>query len=332
MQGTDYIHYYNCYYAEHNIFEVLKYGFVQTQFDLLYNLMVSIFRTLNIPFSLFIVCINVIILILYHRFFKYFSESKILSLLLLYMLYGIVFIESALRQGIAIAILLGICLPAYKEKNIRDLLLGIIIAFLFHKSSIIFSITLLTIFYIFVIKKQEVIKINKKILFLIFIIFLLINFFPYQMIFSPFASQNDIAFKIVYYFSTSRISIFAFLLRIIYLLFFSYILYYKKINIMKCGNEIYFLYLMGIFLYFMFFRFSILSRVTVYFEILEIVIFANFINDNLQIKSKYINILICLYLLISCVLFVKDGIATQTQSNYEKVSIIYPYHHLFENW
>jgi len=248
------------------------------------------------------------------------------------MLYGIVFIESALRQGIAIAILLGICLPAYKEKNIRDLLLGIIIAFLFHKSSIIFSITLLTIFYIFVIKKQEVIKINKKILFLIFIIFLLINFFPYQMIFSPFASQNDIAFKIVYYFSTSRISIFAFLLRIIYLLFFSYILYYKKINIMKCGNEIYFLYLMGIFLYFMFFRFSILSRVTVYFEILEIVIFANFINDNLQIKSKYINILICLYLLISCVLFVKDGIATQTQSNYEKVSIIYPYHHLFENW
>ena len=107
MQGTDYYSYYYAYFFERNIIDAYNYGFVR-DFEFLYNLVVSIFKTFNLSFFTFISCMSGLVLALYNRFFKAYKVDSVVSVILLYMLYGIVFIESALRQGIALALLLGI--------------------------------------------------------------------------------------------------------------------------------------------------------------------------------------------------------------------------------
>ena len=330
MQGTDYYSYYYAYFFERNIFDAYNYGFVR-DFEFLYNLVVSIFRTFNLSFFTFISCMSGLVLALYHRFFKAYKVDSVISVILLYMLYGIVFIESAIRQGIALALLLGISLVGYKKKDIRQVILGALLAFLVHRTSIFFSLVLIFMYFIFEIMKVEEVKVNKLSIIALILMCLVINFFPFEAVFAPFAKTNVLAHKIVYYFSSASLSIVSMGLRCVYMVLFGYIVYSSKINIFKRGNEVYLLYFLGLVFYFMVAKFSILSRITVYFEIFEICIFSYFLISNKFNAIKYMKIFVCVYALLACTLYVKDGIATQQQSVYREVDIICPYHTFLTN-
>lgn len=324
MQGTDYYSYYYYYFFERDIFEAFALGYKHS-FELLYNLLVSLFKLFDLPFFAFVSFFSGLMLTLYHRFFKAYKIDSVLTIILLYMLYGIIFIESALRQGMAMSILLGIGMVGYKQKDFKQILLGAVFAFLFHRTSIIFSIVCIALYFIFEFKKVEELKINRFIVLGLAIFFLCINFIPFETIFAPYGKVNILAHKIVYYFSASSISYASMALRCVYLMLFAFVIYSAKINVFKRGNEIYLLYLLGLVMYFMVCKFSILSRVTVYFEIFEIYVFAYFFIYQKISKIKFAKVFACVYLMLAGALFVKDGIATQQQSRYRDVSLICPY-------
>ena len=332
MQGTDYIHYLTCYNIERPLYEVISNGFINTQFELLYNISVSIFRMFSIPFPIFIGVINLINLLLINNFLKNFSNNKLISLLLLYLLYGIVFFESAIRQSIALSCFLGLGLVAFKKHDFKTIIISCVISFFFHRSSLIISLILILLFIIYekysVKQLRKIIVMNNKKIILIFLIaFILINIIPFEIIFSYLPSV--LSQKLIYYFSNYSISWMSIILRLIYLIFFIYIIYEEKKSILYRKNFLYLLYLCGFILYFLFIKFSILSRITVYFEILEIVIFLDLFK-NIRNKLSIKNILIVLYCFISILLFFKDGIETQKQSNYKEISIICPYYTYFD--
>lgn len=328
MQGTDYIHYLTCYNIERPLNEVIQYGFVNTQFELLYNLGVSFFKMFELPFPIFISVINFFNLFLINKFIEKFSSNKILSLTLLYLLYGIVFFESAIRQSIAISIVLGINMVAFKDKNVVKLIIGGIFAFLFHRSSICISLVMILYYFICEKNNSEKLKIklnaNYKIIILITIIlFLIINILPFDLIFS--SIPGPISEKVIIYYNTYSISWPSAVIRIFYLFTIIYLLKKNRINIFDKSNFIYFLYIFGLMLYFMFIKFSILSRITVYFEMLEIVVFVD-VFKNFERKINLNNLLFASYCILVIVFFFKDGIETQRQSQYIKVNIVCPYY------
>lgn len=338
LQGTDYIQYLNYYNLERPLHEVIYMGFYNTNLEFLYNLLSSIFRSLNLSFFYFIIFINIFVIVLFNRFFYYFSTNKLISLIILYLLYGIVFIESALRQSIAIAIILGICLVAYKKQNLKGLILGSLIAFFFHKSSILISLIIITWFLISNYYNDNVIKKffkkNKmKFLFIFTVIFFIINFMPVEIVFSKLFGEptyGGIIYKINYYFLDRKMSIFSIAIRLFYLLITIYIYKYKKIDCLCKESFLYFFYLMSFILYFLFIRIPIMSRITVYFEILEIVIFVDLFSSLLTNRKTFNKLVIICYCFLAIVLFIKDGYFTQIQSNYKNINLVYPYYSYFD--
>lgn len=331
MQGTDYAQYMRCYDLERPLYEVFSNGFINSQFELLYNVLVSTFKMFSIPFPVFIGIINLINLILINKFLKTFSSNKLESLLLLYLLYGTVFLESTIRQSLALSFILGLSLGAFYRRDFKTLIISSIIAFLFHRSSIIISLLLILLFILYEkFSEQEIYRIvirnRKKIILFVMILFFFINIFPFELI-CPYL-PSVLGQKLLYYISNYSISLFPVMLRSIYLILFIYIIYTGNISILNRKNILYLLYSVGIVLYFIFVKFSILSRITIYFEILEIVIFLDLFKD-IKKKVTIKNIFTISYCCISLLLFFKDGIDTQIQSNYEKTYIIYPYYSYF---
>lgn len=98
----------------------------------------------GMPFEIFVFGISIIEMLLLFRFIHIFSEHKTLSLLLSFHTLYLTYIFSALRQGLAICIFLGILLPLFIEKKIYKYVLGVFICSLFHSSSLILLLPIFT--------------------------------------------------------------------------------------------------------------------------------------------------------------------------------------------
>ena len=331
MQGTDYATYMVCYESERNIFDAFTFGFVNGQFELLYNIIVSLCKTLCLPFYVFISIVNIANVCLLKRFMDNFSENKILSLFFVYLLYGIVFLESAIRQSLSIGIIIGVCLVAFKKNNMNTLFLGSLGAFLFHRSSIIISFFLISLFLIYnIFDSNKIIEYlsNKKniIIMIAILLFIMIQLFPFEslvLFLPPVLSE-----KMSFYLNNYSFSFFAIILRLFYLIMFLILIKANKISLLDRNNVLYLVYFVGLVIYFYVMRFSILSRLTVYFETLEVCVFVNLLNHKKRLEFLKLFFL-SLYCACAIVLFIHDGIATQEQLNYPKINIFYPYYTYF---
>ena len=128
-QGTDYLTYeFRYYQGDHGMFER---G---------YQLLAQIFRLAHMDFSIFVMCIGLINMVCLNRFIKRYSSCTILSLLIAYPTLYLTYFFSALRQGIAISLFLGLMLECLEKKKYIFYYLLAFVAISFHKTSAIFLV------------------------------------------------------------------------------------------------------------------------------------------------------------------------------------------------
>lgn len=310
VQGLDYSSYGYYYNSSYGLLETFKNGLYFPQFGYVYNSLVAIFKTMYIPFEVFLAIINLFVLFQFRKFILNYSKNLMFSVFIIYSIYSISFIESALRQVIAIAIIFGILIELIKDKKwILSFVLSII-TFDIHPSAIIF---ILFIYIIYIDKIYQFIKSNIKYIIIgMCLICIAVNLIGLDNIYL--ILPKIIRYRISYYFLDGvHYSILAILLRIIYLGLALLILNFKDLK--EEEEKMLYLYLIGMFVYFIFAGIPIFSRLTIYFEFVEIIIFTYL--GSLNMKNIYKCLLLLIYMAICSVVFFKDCLANVSLGQYK---------------
>lgn len=135
-QGADYFGY------RYNYYKISDFAITFPEYDvhgeLGYNLLCNIFRVFHLPFESFIAFISVIqmgaMLVFYIRYQIATPFALLLSVPTLYMTYFM----SGIRQGLVIAVFLGILLPMLESKNYVGYVIGTLVCISLHSVAIAF--------------------------------------------------------------------------------------------------------------------------------------------------------------------------------------------------
>lgn len=135
-QGTDYFGY------RYNYYKIPDFAITFPEYDVHgemgYNLLCNIFRVFHLPFECFVAFISVIQMAAMLAFYKRYQIATPFALLLsmptLYMTYFM----SGIRQGLVIAVFLGILLPMLESKNYVGYVIGTLVCISIHSVAIVF--------------------------------------------------------------------------------------------------------------------------------------------------------------------------------------------------
>lgn len=135
-QGTDYFGYRSNYYKIPDF--AITFPNYDVHGEVGYSLLCNIFRVCHLPFESFVSCISVIQMGAMFVFYKRYQIATPFALLLsiptLYMTYFI----SSIRQGVAIAIFLGLLFPMLENKNYVGYVIGTLVCISFHSVAAVF--------------------------------------------------------------------------------------------------------------------------------------------------------------------------------------------------
>lgn len=315
--GTDYFAYrWHFYDTPTNIIDAINYN---SHMDIGFRVIISIFRMLGFKYEFFISVLSIFILMCYIYIINKYSKNKVLSLFLLISGYYLVYVESALRQGLAMAIFIVIFYDFIENNNYKKYIILTLINSSFHKVALIGLI-------IPVIKQMYIrIADNKK----INIIIILISIFSFLLKGDSILVNilNNIGMNISY--ETTSPNILAVLLRLV---LFAILHICYRIGDKKYISELdklqLYIYFINTFIFIALSNNPSLSRVTDFISIIEIIILANFISS---IKNKVTNVIFTLLIiLIFGILFIKDLNANINQGEYYSKDIMsYPYVTIF---
>lgn len=140
-QGTDYFGYSGNYYRISDVtitFPEYEFYGETVHGELGYNLLCNIFRVLHIPFEGFVAVISIaqmgFMLTFYRRYKVDCAFAVLLSIPTLYMTYFM----SGLRQGLIIAVFLGVLFPLLENRHYVGYLIGVLICVSFHTVAVVF--------------------------------------------------------------------------------------------------------------------------------------------------------------------------------------------------
>ena len=135
-QGSDYFGYYYNYLMVSNT--EITFPSYDVHGELGYLLICNIFRVLHIPYTIFVVLISVVqmggLLLFLRRYGVNTPFALLLSVPSLYFVYFM----SGLRQGIVIAVLLGVLLPLLEDKRYISYIIGTALCMTIHSVAFIF--------------------------------------------------------------------------------------------------------------------------------------------------------------------------------------------------
>jgi len=303
--GTDYFNYYRIFNglpASFNNLTLLKlasYG-VEPGFSFL----IILFKRLNLSYVQFIAFCSFIPLTLIFYTIQKYSINKTVSLFIFFANYYMVYIESALRQGIAMAIFLHAILSLISTKKIINYLFLILIGTTFHVSLII------TLIVPVILKFNKKLLLNKYSVILLSIIAFIAGIVFFRSIVSIIPRINIYANDDSYYFSI--------ILRTLNMVLILYMYARVKNNLSKTEISLLKLYIFGNILYFFVSSISVFSRLTEYFIFLEIILIPSmiiFLN-----KSK--KMMLAVYILLFSFLFIKDIDSFLYQREYYSKNIL----------
>lgn len=314
-QGTDYFNYEYIFKNVNSINSPLLSGG-----DIGFKFLIVISKKLGFDFVMFNAIISIITMVLMIRGIDVLSKNKLLSLTIFYPLYFIVYPFSAIRQGLAMAIFIGILLKWLIDKKYIKYCIGVIIASTFHMSAI-FLLGLVIVRYIDMVRMRNFIALLTALL--------LFKLLGIQTILLSFLPESISARASTYL--TGDISISALGLRIIFMVGIYY-LYYKASEEVKNENKVIMnIYIAGFFIYVFFMNSPLISsRLSAYIKIVEIILIANFMSISIKSISEVIKFsLLSLFLYV---LFVKNITALIYQGDYySHISITdYPYVSIFD--
>jgi hypothetical protein len=310
--GTDYFSYYRYFsflpdnFSNISFLQIISFSFfVEPGFYLL----VILFKTLNLSFSYFIAFFAFLSLGFTLYTIQKYSKNKNISLLIFFANYYMVYMESALRQGIAMAIFIYAFYDFItKRKKIKYFLL-ILIAMTFHVSVFI------TMCIPFIITINTKLFLNPIFLVIMTMLALMSSIFIPKIL----GFLISLFYKRVGYFDGDyKFNIFPIGLRILEMILI-YTIFKKTHQVLSIQEKIAIkFYMTGMFIYFSIASIGI-SRLSEYFIFIEIILIPNLLSS-LKTKSRYVYHFI--FACIFTILFFKDINASMYQQNYVSKRII----------
>lgn len=311
--GTDYF----SYQYQYNLIPSEIYTMLESDshMDIGFRILMFICRSYNFEYHVFTGFIALLTLLPYLIIIKENSKKPITSLFLLYSLYWLVYINSALRQGLAMSIFIFAFYDFVNTKNTIRYVLTILLASLIHK------VALIGLLVVVIHKFYQRLFNNKKINILLIFVSLFLFLIKGDVIVSYLLSL--IGINIVY--QSTQANILAIILRVVnvILIYFLYrnISHIQKTESMKFQIYVYFI---SVLIFIATSNMPIISRATDFLMIIEIILFPNLLSY-LRIRFDKL-VLVGVIITISGVLFLKDMGADLSQGNYYNKDILqYPY-------
>ena len=319
-QGSDYYNYLSIYNEVDSLTSQSSLLSLAIMSDPLYAFFNYVAIQLGVSYKWFAAITSFTIMMLMYRFYKNHCHRSAVCLFMLYAMFYLIYPYSAVRQGLAMAILLGVMYPLLKERKLMKFYCVLFVTTLIHQSVIVCAIMP------FVYRM----KINKSVLTLIVIccsaiMVLGVNWLSFLPLPAVIRSRAD------YYLEDgSSVQLLAMLVRIAAILPIFLVSNTKyKANAELAGVRN--LLLAGFVIYSLFsFSDLIASRMAVYFRVFEgFFIYLLLFKSGLRKLNMQIGVY---YFIVAVVLFTKDINSFIQQGDYKNCNIItYPYLTVFDS-
>lgn len=303
--GTDYFSYYYLYQTL-DTRSLHSFLLTNTNIEVGFKILQYLFQSLSISYHVSAVIIGLVTLALITKWILDSSDNPVLSFLIFYAMFFLVWILSAQRQGLVLALSLYLFYNPKVDLKLKTKVIILILLASIH-ISVLFVLPFLFI---------DRVDWNKKNLLLIFGISLVISYIPINEVLALFTFIPD---KFVGYFQppTSLLS-FPNLIRILFFMFVWF--FYESLSISKFSKKITDSFLLGLSLYFML-SFSGIgaARIAIYTFTLIVLIFPIVLDkfDAFKILSR---LGLGALLIYSLVFFQKEASAYIAQSGYTEES------------
>lgn len=313
--GIDYFAYFGIYLSAPGDFSTMLYEISHgIRIEPLYLFIMVLAKQVGLTFPLFASAVSFFVLLF---FFKTIRRASLIPLLSMVMFFGnayLVYAESALRQGIALCFFLyGFC-RFYKKGMTLHYEFCVLLAFLFHNSAVI-------LFFVPLIRYISFKSLTSPVFILPMTIFLIFSSFAI-----PKVMGVVIEYVLVRYagYEEQSFFIYALILRAMNLVIVLYLVSKVHDRLSEFDEFAIKVYIIGLLLYFLVSQISILSRLTEYFTVLEVIIVPNLIvklpQKNFRWALKFF------FLLVSFVLLIKDLASFEVLGGYKDTNPLdYPY-------
>ncbi|GHU74468.1 hypothetical protein AGMMS49992_15990 [Clostridia bacterium] len=326
-QGQDYLNYLSIYATVQPLntlpnFFLYKFNKIEIGFFYL----ISFLRMLHVHFSVFIMLLSAGSLLLLDRFIRKFSPLPLLSLACFYAVYSLTYMESGLRQLIALCLMLGWALPDWlADKRLRSAFVFCIAATM-HASALL-ALAVLLVFFHGEQKAAWDWKLKWVLTFsgLVLAACLVINFVNLTPILErlpqPYGSV------LIYYLLTERsFSWLALVNRLIFLLIMGALTWRARDRLTAREWFLVKFYAIGFMVYLMFMSVDLIaSRTNVYFRIVEFALLPALLYRNRDLNLKIAPALAAILVMLGFI-YVKDVRAIMDFGQYFKTNPTeYPY-------
>lgn len=279
--GADYFAY-NFLYDQLKISYVDEFKYGAAPQEIGFRMMGSIFKSMGVPYQLYISIIAAINLFFIYKLSFRYSNNPVLSMFLYFCMFYFVWTLSGLRQSLTIAIGLYYLMKCIEEeKPIKIIAISILLSFI-HASSI-FIIVLYFLSKMKLNLKNYIFLSVMAIIFATLPLSFVVNYIPSPYIvakISPYIQSTDLSLNLIDFKSIARIVLLSVVL-----------IYYQRLLDEDSFNyKIINVYIFSILFYF-FFQFTgelTAARFSIYGRILEIIIFANIYSLYKVKVNKYI--------------------------------------------
>ena len=332
-QGTDYLTYMSIYANVSPLQNLPRYAsFQYGKIEIGVFYLMSFFRMLSVHYALFIAIISGVSLVAIHRFIRTFSPLPIFALTCFYAIYSLTYMESAIRQLLALSISLGFVLVDWTRGKRARPVVCIFIASLLHTSALVLLVLPLLFFCprpLFILEwkpRNTVLCLALLLAASVLINFInlgpLIELLPAQLSYTIFS----------YYNQSSRLSVLALLNRSLFFLIAAGLAYHRREQLAQPERLLFNLYCVGYGLYLLLISFDLMaSRTNVYFRIVEITLLPLLLHQNRDLVRKTA-VALPIVLALLAFIYVKDVTAIMGFAYYYSNNPLhYPYITIFNS-
>lgn len=317
-QGTDYYNYYQIY-KEVEFFSEKSLTLVFSMRDPLYSFLNWCFIKIGLSYPYFVAFFSALTMIIQWKYFRHTCKGSCICLFIFYSTIVLPYDFNAMRQGLALAVMLGILFPLLLKKKYSSYFFITVFTCFIHLSAII----------CLAMPIAHKLKIMKKTMAIIILLGTIFIFFGGNII-KHLSLPDFLMERVDPYTTSASTQLFAVLNRLLLLLPIFLIpnsVYKRDERICLLRNII----LLGFIIYSIFsFNDFIASRENIYFRVFEgyfmsLILLKGYVRINRKLLFGY-------YVLLCCILFTKEISSSIGQGRYKNCNILtYPYFSVFDN-
>jgi len=326
-QGTDYLTYLSIYANVPPLTQFPNYfAFQYNKIEIGFFYLMSVFRMFGVHYVLFISIVTLFSFACIHRFIKRFCPLPMFALTLLFAVYSLTYVESAIRQLLALGIILGFTCPDWTDGRRLRALAGVLAASLLHNSAVVLLLVLPLLWnprplYILQWRPRKTALLAGALL----LASVVINFVDLTAVILWLPARLEYTI-LSYYAEGTGISLLAFANRSLLMGIVFMLAWPAKEQLDARGRFLFNLYCVGYAFYVLFLSFDLIaSRVNVYFRIMEIALLPLLFYKNRDLIKRTLVAMPVMLALLSF-LYVKDVTAIMGFADYySRNPLDYPY-------